>query len=469
MFQIFISYRRDDVPGVAGRLGDRLVQEFSRKAIFIDVDAMKPGGDFLTQIEKELAKCDVLLAVIGPNWMNPVNDRGLSRIGQTGDYVRIELAAALKRGISVIPVLVDSASMPSEDALPEDLKPLCRRSGMVLRNTRFDADSEAILRALKSILPRRSKWRQLVVAGLGAAVILSGFGWISTQTEFRLPAWFFARVPSTPKSSSDTSVSGTASEHQVAATDSASAEPATEQLKAYITALQTEKTDAATKERVLRKILSLDDSQNQALLALSPSADCGDEKLYDDPKYSEPIALTLIDLARSSDHQTSTLAQQAIDKLKAKSLFADAILKGRPECRSRWILRLEVAEARALSDILKSKGLPSAELEALDLRTPDNWRTIIKPTPTSEGDLYRVIAKIPSDDGKLKCLASVYRLVNVQDEAASANVADPLRKEFELLKAMANQPRTVGWYNKIFQRDLLVGAHQCNVEAVATH
>ena len=68
MAGIFINYRRDDAPGVAGRLGDRLAKSFSRRAIFMDVDAMRPGLDFVKQLEEQVSKCDVLLAIIGPNW-----------------------------------------------------------------------------------------------------------------------------------------------------------------------------------------------------------------------------------------------------------------------------------------------------------------------------------------------------------------------------------------------------------------
>lgn len=144
-------------------------------------------------------------------------------------------------------------------------------------------------------------------------------------------------------------------------------------------------------------------------------------------------------------------------------------MKGPPECRNQWVLRLEIRDAQTLSDTLRSEGIPLAELDALDVKTPDNWRTIVKPTATSNGDLYRVKAQIPSDSNKLHCLAGVYRLVNMQDGTVATNSTDAVEKEFQLLKGIANQSRTVGWFNKIFQRDLLVGAHQCGVEAVATH
>ncbi len=178
MARIFINYRRDDAPGVAGRLGDRLAQNFSQSDIFMDVDAMQPGLDFVKQLDEQVAKCDVLLAVIGPSWLNATDEKGHRKLDLPRDFVRIELTCALKREIPVIPLLVNGAAMPSEDDLPDDLKPLTHRHALELRHTRFAADSEAIVRALHRILPRRTKWLQ--IAGsltLAVTCILGGIAW----------------------------------------------------------------------------------------------------------------------------------------------------------------------------------------------------------------------------------------------------------------------------------------------------
>jgi hypothetical protein len=100
---IFINYRRDDAPGVAGRLYDHLAHGFSRRDLFIDVDAIKPGLDFVKQLDAQVSQCDVLLAVIGPHWLNAADDSGQRRLDSDHDYVRIEIASALKRDIPVIP------------------------------------------------------------------------------------------------------------------------------------------------------------------------------------------------------------------------------------------------------------------------------------------------------------------------------------------------------------------------------
>ncbi len=173
---IFINYRRDDAPGVAGRLYDHLARSFSRGQIFIDVDAIKPGLDFVKQLDAQVSQCDVLLAIIGPHWLNSADDKGKRRLDGDRDYVRIEIAAALKRDIPVIPVLIDGAAMPEEADLPEDLAPLARRHALELRHTRFASDAEAIVAALHSALPKANKsllW-PLVAAAVVACIAIGG-------------------------------------------------------------------------------------------------------------------------------------------------------------------------------------------------------------------------------------------------------------------------------------------------------
>jgi hypothetical protein len=125
-----------------------------------------------------------LLAIIGPGWLNAVDEKGRRKLELPRDYVRIELASALKREIPVIPLLVNAAAMPLEDDLPEDLKSLPNRHALELRHTRFSADSEAVIQALNVILPRRTKWRWMAAgAGLAVACVLAGVVLWSAQNE----------------------------------------------------------------------------------------------------------------------------------------------------------------------------------------------------------------------------------------------------------------------------------------------
>src|SRR6516162_7146747 len=151
--QIFISYRRDDSSAWAGRLSDRLSAHFPQSQIFMDVD-MDLGINFVEEIEKNVGSCDALIAVIGSRWLMSSDEEGRRRLDNPGDFVRLEIGTALKRGIRVIPVLVDGASMPPSDQLPEDLKPLALRNALNVSHERFRADAERLIggvgRALES-------------------------------------------------------------------------------------------------------------------------------------------------------------------------------------------------------------------------------------------------------------------------------------------------------------------------------
>ena len=120
--KILINYRRDDASHLAGRLYDRLAAHFPKNQIFIDVDNLDPGVDFVEAIEQSVGSCDVLIAVIGKRWLISSEADGGRRLDNPDDFVRLEIAVALKRNIRVIPVLVDDASMPRANDLPDDLK-----------------------------------------------------------------------------------------------------------------------------------------------------------------------------------------------------------------------------------------------------------------------------------------------------------------------------------------------------------
>ena len=122
--QIFISYRRDESRWSARSLYDRLAARFDRTHIFIDIDAIALGEDFLKAIENKVGECDVLIAIIGPLWMTSTDGQGGRRLDNPEDFVRMEIATALSRNIRVIPVLMDGALMPQSTDLPDDLKPL---------------------------------------------------------------------------------------------------------------------------------------------------------------------------------------------------------------------------------------------------------------------------------------------------------------------------------------------------------
>ena len=91
---IFVNYRRDDFPGTAGRLRDRLADAFGPNSLFMDVDNIPAGVDFVGHLSAQVAACDVFLAIVGPNWLNAMGETGCRRIDNPDDFVRIEIAAA---------------------------------------------------------------------------------------------------------------------------------------------------------------------------------------------------------------------------------------------------------------------------------------------------------------------------------------------------------------------------------------
>ena len=149
MRAIFISYRRDDSEGQAGRLYDDLSRRFGDSSIFMDVAAIEPGLDFRKVIDHNVASCGVLLAVIGPGWLDAKDETGQRRLDNPTDFVRLETASALKRDIPVVPVLVHGARMPKAEQLPADLGELAYRNGLELTHARWDSDVEVLVKALQ--------------------------------------------------------------------------------------------------------------------------------------------------------------------------------------------------------------------------------------------------------------------------------------------------------------------------------
>ena len=150
---IFVSYRRDDTGYVTDAVCNRLAQAFGRAAIFKDVDSIPLGVNFRQYLTDAVHKCDVLLAVIGRDWLAPGSDGKTPRLHDDGDYVRIELEAALARGIPVIPVLVRVDKLPTAELLPESLREIVYFNGLpVRREPDFGGDLDRLRSSLLQIL-----------------------------------------------------------------------------------------------------------------------------------------------------------------------------------------------------------------------------------------------------------------------------------------------------------------------------
>ncbi|MBV9684763.1 MAG: TIR domain-containing protein [Solirubrobacterales bacterium] len=135
MTSVFISYRRhtDTTSGYASWIYDRLADRLGRDRVFMDIDSLPLGVDFVEQVERAVVGADVALILIGPNWLNATDEAGRRRLDDPEDFVRIEVAAALRSSPLVIPVLVDGAQVPKPDQLPQDLQPLTRRHALTFQ------------------------------------------------------------------------------------------------------------------------------------------------------------------------------------------------------------------------------------------------------------------------------------------------------------------------------------------------
>jgi len=148
MKDVFISYRHEDSKSYAGRIFDRLKGRFGSEHVFMDITAIRAGSDFVDAIDNALGRCDAFIVVIGKQWLSIADEHGSRRLDDPGDFVRLEVAAALARRMRIVPVLVDDARMPSDDALPKVLKKLARIQALDLSDRRWDFDMEQLVGAL---------------------------------------------------------------------------------------------------------------------------------------------------------------------------------------------------------------------------------------------------------------------------------------------------------------------------------
>jgi hypothetical protein len=150
--RIFISYRREKTAYPAGWLYERLAEHFGAGQVFKDIDSIQPGDDFVEVITRAVGSCDVLLALIGEDWLTVTDEHGQRRLDNPEDFVRVEIEAALARNVRVIPILVNGARMPAAGELPDSLARLVRRQALELSPARFHFDTSRLLRVLEMTL-----------------------------------------------------------------------------------------------------------------------------------------------------------------------------------------------------------------------------------------------------------------------------------------------------------------------------
>jgi hypothetical protein len=190
MPRVFLSYRREDASGHAGRLYDLLAARYGATHVFMDIDAIPLGSEFRETINRAVASCDVLIALIGRDWLDARDADGRRRLDDPDDFVRREIEAALAAGVVVVPASVQGAEFPRPGALPESLVPLTRRQGFQLSDAGWQDDVQRLIRRLEavpaqqqagarpverppSVSPRRPGRRALAAAGLGGLAVVA--------------------------------------------------------------------------------------------------------------------------------------------------------------------------------------------------------------------------------------------------------------------------------------------------------
>ncbi|MCC6615375.1 MAG: peptidoglycan DD-metalloendopeptidase family protein [Anaerolineae bacterium] len=176
MTRIFISYRRADSEAITGRIYDHLVQALGQEQVFQDVESIPAGVNFKDYLQTTVSACDILLVVIGKQWLTVTDEEGHRRLDQPNDFVAIEVEAGLKRSdMRVIPLLVDGASMPGADDLPPRLSELHFRNAMRIRhNPDFNPDMDKLIQQLTGESSSRRSLRRLAPLALGLAVVVAG-------------------------------------------------------------------------------------------------------------------------------------------------------------------------------------------------------------------------------------------------------------------------------------------------------
>jgi hypothetical protein len=155
--KVFISYRRDDSRYQARMIYTAFTQWVPRENVFMDIDSIPIGSNFRKILKGWVDQCDVLLALIGPGWINAVDPTiGQPRLQSSADFVRIEISEALSRDIPVVPVLLDGTPMPDVDLLPDDLKELVDRQAEFVEYRTFDADVERLIKKLQLAVRQQS-------------------------------------------------------------------------------------------------------------------------------------------------------------------------------------------------------------------------------------------------------------------------------------------------------------------------
>ena len=184
--RIFINYRRGDASEAAGRLYDHLESVFGAQEIFMDVDAIEPGLDFVRVLNDQVAQCDIFISVVGRSWVDALDENGARRLDNPDDFVRVEIESALRQDKRLIPVLVGQVQMPRSEQLPDAMKPFVRRNAVRLTHERFRADVQALIAALQRALKSAEEARAAKAQAVALALQRFEEEWVQQDVEASL-------------------------------------------------------------------------------------------------------------------------------------------------------------------------------------------------------------------------------------------------------------------------------------------
>ncbi|WP_339705788.1 toll/interleukin-1 receptor domain-containing protein [uncultured Kriegella sp.] len=183
--RIFISYRRSDSQGYAGRLSDSLEAYFGEKRVFRDIEDIKGGSKYAKDIENQLSTADAVIILIGPAWLSVAGENGKRRIDDPEDWVVKEIVTAIENGIRVFPVLIEGTVLPRISELPEYLRPILDYNAITISDRNWDADVLGLGKIISFEIPTANErilfqLQVLIYTALGASLIFSS-GWLATN------------------------------------------------------------------------------------------------------------------------------------------------------------------------------------------------------------------------------------------------------------------------------------------------
>jgi TIR domain len=172
--RLFISYRRADARGVAGRLGDTLGAYFGDKRVFRDIEDIAGGADFGDAINQNLQSADAVIVLIGPEWLTIKNENGQRRLDDPNDWVAKEIAVAMQLKKPIFPVLIDGVSMPRVNELPDKLKPLTHYNALSISDDRWKSDVLRLGKIISLEIPSANERKlDLIKMGISFALFAS--------------------------------------------------------------------------------------------------------------------------------------------------------------------------------------------------------------------------------------------------------------------------------------------------------